>query len=334
MQAVVLVEPLLTAVAMRVARLVLLEPMLTIVHGRVAPVVLVEPLLTAVHGRVSRLVLLEPLVTVAAIHAKHVLAEPILTAMHAKHVLVTNTALPEHIVRPVVLTEPMLTAVVRRVAPVVLLEPLLTAVAISVARLRIVLLEPMLTAVAMRVSRLVLAEPLLTVPAIRAKHVLLEPMLPAMRAKPVFPTNTALSAEPIVWPFVLSEPLLTAMRVSRLRIVLAEPLLNILSIRAHHVLLEPMMTAMRVLPVLITNTALPAKPVVQTLVLLARCQFMVHQRVWSVLLIAMLTAGRSRVKANFTKKLRHMTLIVVVIIGLLLSRRKSVMRLRLRTILH
>jgi len=91
---------------------------------------------------------------------------------------------------------------------------------------------------------------------------------------------------------------------------------------------------MRVLPVLITNTALPAKPVVQTLVLLARCQFMVHQRVWSVLLIAMLTAGRSRVKANFTKKLRHMTLIVVVIIGLLLSRRKSVMRLRLRTILH
>jgi len=196
MQAVVLLEPLLTAVAMRVARLVLLEPMLTIVHGRVAPVVLVEPLLTIVHGRVSRFVLPEPPVTAVAMSAKHVLPEPMLTvvAMHAKHVLITNIAMP---VQPVV----------HILQVIVLSEPLLT--------------------VAMRVSRLV--RPILHVVTMR-----------------------------------LFIPLLTARQPHVLRIVLVEPLL---------------------------------------------------------------TAGRNRATATFTKKLRKVPQIVVVIIGLLLSRRKSVMRL-------
>jgi len=165
MQAVVLLEPLLTAVAMRVARLVLLEPMLTIVHGRVAPVVLVEPLLTIVHGRVSRFVLPEPPVTAVAMSAKHVLPEPMLTvvAMHAKHVLITNIAMPVqpvvHILQVIVLSEPLLTVamrVSRLVRPILhvvtmrLFIPLLTARQPHV--LRIVLVEPMLTARRSRVK--------------------------------------------------------------------------------------------------------------------------------------------------------------------------------------
>jgi len=129
-------------------------------------------------------------------------------------------------------------------------------------------------------------------------------------------TNTALPVQSVV-AVVLLEPMLTAMRVSRL--VLLEPMLTAVAMRVLRiVLVEPLVTAgrNRAKHVLLTHTALPTKPFVAV-----------------VLLEPMLTARRSRVKANFTKKLRQVTEIVVVIIGLLLSRRKSVMRLRLRTIL-
>jgi len=64
-------------------------------------------------------------------------------------------------------------------------------------------------------------------------------MLTAMRVLPVLLTNTALPVCPLVWPDVLLEPLVTAMRVAPV------------------VLLEHMLTAvaMCVLPVLLTNSA-------------------------------------------------------------------------------
>jgi len=130
--------------------------------------------------------------------------------------------------------------------------------------------------------------------------VLLEPLLTAvaMRVLPVLITNTAWPAKPVVAPVVLLEPLLTAV-------------------------------AMRVLPVLITNTAWPAKPVVAPVVLME--PMLTASRVLPVLLEPLLTTMRA--KANFTKKLWKGRKIVVVIIGLLLSRRKIVMRLRHNSIL-
>jgi len=156
---IVLSEPMLTAVAMRVLTVLLTNTAL--LDFIVWPVVLMEPMLTTM--RVPRLVLLEPMLTAVAIHAKPVMAEPLLTVLAMR-------------VSRIVLVEPLLTIVHGRAAPVVLL------------------LEPMLTAVAMR-----------------AKHVLLEPMMTAvaMCVLSVLLMNTALRTKTCVHPFVV-EHMLTA----------------------------------------------------------------------------------------------------------------------------
>jgi len=100
--------------------LVLLEPMLTAVAMRVLPVLLTNTALSA-EPSVWPVVLMEPLVTAVAMSANHVLPEPMLTvvAMHAKHVLATHTALPaKPVVSRLVLLECLLTALARRVLPV------------------------------------------------------------------------------------------------------------------------------------------------------------------------------------------------------------------------
>jgi len=69
--------------------------------------------------------------------------------------------------------------------------------------------------------------------------VLLEPLLTrlAMRVLPVLLTNTALSAEPSVWPVVLMEPLVTAVHGRVSRLVLMENLLTALTMRVSPVVL-------------------------------------------------------------------------------------------------
>ena len=91
----------------------------------------------------------------------------------AKHVLATNTALPVqpvvHILKVLVLLEPMLTAVAMRVLPVLLTN---TALSAEPSVWPVVLLKPLLTAITERVSRLVLLECLLTALAGRVLPVL------------------------------------------------------------------------------------------------------------------------------------------------------------------
>ena len=150
----------------------------------------------------------------------------------AKHVLATNTALPVqpvvHILKVLVLLEPMLTAVAMRVLPVLLTN---TALSAEPSVWPVVLMEPLVTAVHGRVSRLVLLEILLTtmnasivlltnsalpVPPVVVQIVLLEPGWHHIKcAKHVLVTNTALSGHrsvvTILQVLVLLEPLLTAM---------------------------------------------------------------------------------------------------------------------------
>ena len=139
--------------------------------------------------------------------------------------------------------------------PVVLLEPMLTARRVS----RLVLLEPMLTAVAMRVWPVVLMEPLVTAVHGRVSRlVLLENMCTTMNASIVLLTNSALPVPPVVVQIVLLEPGST-IRVFALHVLVTSTALSghrsVVTILKVLVLLEPLLTAMRVLPVLITNIA-------------------------------------------------------------------------------
>ena len=140
--------------------------------------------------------------------------------------------------------------------PVVLLEPMLTARRVS----RLVLLEPMLTAVAMRVWPVVLMEPLVTAVHGRVSRlVLLENLLTTMYASIVMLTNSALPVPPVVVQIVLLEPGSTITVLLALHVLVTSTALSghrsVVTILKVLVLLEPLLTAMRVLPVLITNIA-------------------------------------------------------------------------------
>ena len=99
----------------------------------------------------------------------------------------------------------------------------------------VVLVEPLLTAVAMRVLHVLATDTALSgqpVVHIMKVLVLLEPLLTAvaMRVLPVLITNTAWPAKPVVAPVVLMEPMLTASRVLP---VLLEPLLTTMRAKAN-----------------------------------------------------------------------------------------------------